>query len=101
MPREWRSLCGSFLDGVHDGEGVADGLHADGASHDSADVERLRDLRVRRAQVEDLLHAVLDSVEAVLDDRDTESRQLLVLLAEGPVGEHPPADGALSKKHKR
>src|SRR6266478_425449 len=99
MPRGLRSWRDSSLDLVHDGEGVADGFHADRPTHDGADIQRFRDLGVRRAQVEDLLHAVLDSVEAVLDDRDGEGRQLLVLLAQRAVGEHALADLADRGRH--
>src|SRR6266511_2043696 len=92
MPRESRSWGLSFPDVVHDGKGVTYRLHADGASHDRADVERLGDFGFGRAQVEDLLHAVLDSVEAALHDGHRERRQLLVPLAERTVGEHALAD---------
>jgi hypothetical protein len=53
---------------------MADRLHADRTSHDRADVERLGNLRVRATQVEDLLHAMLDSVEAVLHHGHRERR---------------------------
>ena len=59
------------------------GLGRQRAAHQQPDVERLRDLRLRRALVEDLLDAVVDSVEAVLGDGDGERGQLLVLLAQG------------------
>src|SRR5580765_719005 len=88
MPREQYSWGLSFLDVVHDREGMAYRLHADRTSHDRADVERLRDLRVRGTQVEDLLHAMLDSVETVLHDGHREGGELLVLLAQRPVREH-------------
>jgi hypothetical protein len=47
-------------------ERVADGLDGERAAHQHADVQRLRDLGIRGALVEDLLDAVVDSVEAVL-----------------------------------
>src|SRR4029453_15357584 len=62
-------------------------LHADRTSHDRADVERLCYLRVRGTQVEDLLHAMLDSVEADLHHGHREGSELLVLLAQRPVRE--------------
>jgi hypothetical protein len=45
---------------------VSDRLHRERASHQDADIQRLGDLGVRRALVEDLLDAVIDSVETVL-----------------------------------
>jgi len=40
---------------------VPHGLGGQRPAHEEPDVQRLRDLRVRRAQVEDLLDAVVDS----------------------------------------
>src|SRR6185436_12719822 len=51
------------------------------------------------AQVEDLLHAVLDSVEAVLGNRHRQRGELLVLLRQGPVGEYALAQIAEGARH--
>src|SRR5205085_626539 len=48
-----------------------------------------------RPEVEDLLNAVVHSVEAVLRDRDGERRQLLVLLRDRAGGEHALAEVAV------
>src|SRR5262245_48741089 len=82
---------------LHDLEGVAHGLHGQAAAHVERDVERLRDLAIRRTQVEDLLHAVLDSLPAVRDDGDGQRGQLLVLLSERAVAE----DLARDRAHRR
>src|SRR5688572_31264764 len=73
---------------LHDLEGVSHGLHGQAAAHVQRDVERLRDLAIRRTQVEDLLHAVLDSLPAVGDDGHRQRGQLLVLLRERALAEH-------------
>src|ERR1700730_4852217 len=78
---------------------MAYGLHADRASHNRADVESLGDLAVARTQVEDLLHAVLDSIEAILHDGHRQCRQFLVLLAQRAVGEDTFADLAHGGRH--
>lgn len=49
-------------------EGVAHRFGRQGSPHQQADVQRLRQLRVRPAQVEDLLDTMVNSVEAVLRD---------------------------------
>jgi hypothetical protein len=55
---------------LHDGEGVADGLGCQRAAHQEPDIQGFGDLLVGRPQVEDLLDAVVDSVEAVLGHGD-------------------------------
>src|SRR3990172_8892190 len=67
----------SSLDLFHHRKGVAHRLGG----------QRPGDLLLRRPQVEDLLDAVLDSVEAVLGDRHRQCRELLVLLGQRAVGE--------------
>jgi hypothetical protein len=64
------------------------------APHQQSDVERLGDLGLGRALVEDLLDPMLDSVEAVLGDRHRERRQFLVLLGQRAVGKDHLAEGA-------
>ena len=71
---------------------MADGLGRQRPPHEQPDVQRLADLHVRRALVEDLLDAVVDSVEAVLRDRHRQRGQLLVLLRERAIGEDLPAE---------
>jgi hypothetical protein len=51
---------------LDDRKRVSDRFHGQRTAHQHADVEGLGNLFVRRSQVEDLLDAVIDSVEAVL-----------------------------------
>jgi hypothetical protein len=62
----WSSAMTALPELLHHGEGVADRLRRQRAAHQEPDVERFGDLLVGGAQVEDLLDAVVDSVEAVL-----------------------------------
>jgi hypothetical protein len=55
--------CAELLE---DRERVPDRFHGERTTHEHADVQRLGDLGVSGALVEDLLDAVIDSVEAIL-----------------------------------
>jgi len=72
---------------LHDLKRIAHGLHGQASTHVEPDVKRLGDFGIRRAQVEDLLHAVLHSLPAVRDHGYGEGRELLVLLGDGAVSE--------------
>ena len=67
---------------------MAHRLRRQGATHRQADVQGLRQLGVGPAQVEDLLDTMVNSFEAVLRHRHGQRHELLVLPADGPVGEH-------------
>src|SRR5574341_345553 len=92
------NLCVS-LDLPHHAVGVPHRLAGEGAAHEQRHVQRLGDLGLRGTQVEDLLHPMVDSLEAVLRDGHRQGHQLLVLLAEGAVREHGLAELLKARHH--